>query len=214
MEKFEKLTTLVMNMLREKRVGFLWKDEPLFFPRTSGFAWIHYCCCAKARASAWRVYDLRDLKNPLAESNTLDMLVIPSGSVELLLEVASGFTISPASFLVDGALRVPIPVLFVGFGIGEWIASSGAARDSVERVVDVLRARGMEFIGLPDEGRKETNTTQRGLATFSCGGWLSWHEIAPRVAGCALVRLSGGTKVTPEAADRLAQSNIRVEEVF
>jgi hypothetical protein len=151
------------------------------------------------------------------------MLVAPRGYISVLLEVASGTTFSPASILVDGALRNGVPVLFDASFLRAWVNAAEAISEGKEkrekdaaRLIKSLKERGMAFIGFENEnglGGGEAVPVTLSV-TLRGGGWLSWGEIAPLVSGAGTVLLAGGTKLTPEAADRLLKLNIRVEEVF
>ena len=156
------------------------------------------------------------------------MLVVPRGSPGGLLEVASGIVISTASALVEGALKNDVPVLFDASSLREWcMAPEGKKEERNERwktarrMTNSLQGRGMEFIGFEETAGSQNLFEETSLSgarlkelTLRGGGWISWSELAPLVAGVDVVRLVGGTKLTPEAADRLLKLNVRVEEVY
>jgi len=160
------------------------------------------------------VYDLRKLDNPISEARTFEMLVIPIGSPGVLMEVMSGLTLSPASALIEGALQEKVPVLFEASFLSKWCEvgteESKERRKVTQKIVDFLTKRGMEFLGLKTAALGAVGC---GEVVLSCGGWLSWSEVAPLVKDAKTVFLTGGTKLTPEAADRLLKLNIRTEEV-
>jgi len=152
------------------------------------------------------------------------MLVVPFGSPEVLLEVASGLTLSPASALVEGALRKKIPVLFEAAFLSKWCEAVGEEREerwkTARRIADSLTKRGMEFISaarsrVPDmQAPKASVPVVRDAVRLGGGGWLSWSEVAPLVIKAKTVFLTNGTKLTLEAADRLMKLNVKIEEVF
>jgi len=161
----------------------------------------------------------------MSEARTLNTLVVPFGSQGVLLEVVSGLTLSPASALIEGALQEKIPVLFEASFLSKWCEAIGEEREARRRVacriVDSLTKRGMEFLGLETEacdafGRAPDMCAHeaRGTVRLSGGGWLSWSELAPLVTDAKTVFLTEGTRLTPEAADRLLKLNVKVEEVF
>ena len=165
-----------------------------------------------------RAYDLRKLEKPMSEARTLHMLVVPSGSSVVLLEVASGMFLSSASALIEGALRERVPVLFEASFLSEWRDAGGneqereARRRAVSKIIDSLTKRGMEFLGLEKNANNAPDTY--GAVRLGGGGWLSWSEAAPLVGKAKTVFLTDGTKLTAEAADRLMKLNVKVEEVF
>ena len=154
------------------------------------------------------------------------MLTVLRGSPGVLLEVASGVVVSPASALVDGAMKNGVPVLFDASSLREWCASPEAKEErnkrwkTARRITNSLQGRGMEFLGFEETTDSRNSHGETGMPgarlnelTLRNGGWLSWSELAPLVAGADVVRLARGTKLTPEAADRLMKLNVRVEEV-
>jgi len=213
-DKIKEVTDLILRRLNEKRVGFLWREEPPRFARIDGFSWIHYTLHASWHEPADKIYYLGGLGDPAREGRTLDMLVVPSAAAGLMLEVAYGVTVSPGSALVDGALRASVPVLLDVSLLEDWLVSAAMPEAKAARVLmETLVSRGADFIGpcrpeepLPARQEEESVATLRG-------GWLSWGEVSEAVAGQRAVRLSPGTRLTPEAADRLARLDIRVEEV-
>jgi hypothetical protein len=191
----------------------------------AGFTWIHYYCRRheKTMSGSPRSYDLFKLEKPMREARTLHMLVVPLGSPGVLLEVASGLALSPAAALVEGALRGGIPTLFEASFLGEWCEAGGEEHGerwkAVRRTADSLAKRGMEFLGLE---MKSPDPSDPGICRkpdsirLGGGGWLSWREVAPLVIEGQIktVLLADGTKLTPEAADRLLKLNVQVEEVL
>ena len=227
-EKINKLAALVCERLAEKRVGFLWCGAPLFCEPLPGFTWIHYYyhCHAKTELNMPRAYDLRKIDNPMSEAGTLNILVMPFGSPGVLSEVASGLTLSPASALIEGALRKKIPVLFEASFLTKWREAADEEREArrkiVSNITESLAKRGIEFLGLnngappqtPLKGLGPLRIPDRDAVVLNGGGWLSWSELAPLVTEAKIVFLTGGTKLTPEAADRLLKLNVKIEEVF
>ena len=149
------------------------------------------------------------------------MLVIPSGTLGIILEIASEITASPASQLTEGVLRGGKPVLFDASAVrGRLELSDGGKLEKLRKIAHHLENRGMEFIGLENETRvRGENIETDGEHTHPrivalSGGWLSWNEISPLVAGAEAVRLAPGTKLTPEAYDRLLKLKIRVKEAL
>jgi hypothetical protein len=236
-EKIRVLASLVLERLNEKRVGFLWPAAPVFLERQEGFRWIHYCRRAfvpTEPAPRGQVISFLEewekpegfnedeeegkLKTPLSEGRTLDLLAVPAGNAGVLCEVASGMTVSPESSLIEGALRASIPVLFDVSPFDAWLRSPSSKRGrACGRVLTTLSQRGMEFIGLSKVKVKvqiplSHEDQHQPLATAAPGTWFSWPEIAPFARGPVL-RIARGAKLTPEASDRLAQLNIRVEEI-
>lgn len=207
---FDRLLSLVCERLMNRRIGFLWQGEPVCLETVPGFTWIHYVPGGCAPAS--RCYVLDGLKRPDLEGRTLDMLVIPAGRVSMLSELVSGLLSANASILVDGALRMGIPVLFEMSLLREWSASADdRARESLKTAIAVLKSRGVSFLGYTTascEQQEPAGSTVR----LTERGWLSWPEIAPLIAGAETVMLSKDTKLTPEAADRLIKLKIRVIE--
>lgn len=206
----DRLFSLVCERLGNRRIGFLWQGEPIDPEPVSGFTWVHYV--PKGGLSIPCRYALDGLKRPDLEGRTLDMLIIPAGSVPLLSELLSGLLTTKASMLVDGALRMGIPVLFETSMLREWSASADDwARESLKAAIAVLKGRGISFLGyttaLP-EPREPVGSTVR----LTERGWLSWPEIAPLIEGAETVMLAKGTKLTPEAMDRLIKLKIRVIE--
>jgi hypothetical protein len=219
--KINEIANAVCEMLLKKRVGFLWYGEAKPLPEIAGFSWIHYYWHTGTRADTARCYSLADLRDPGTEGDTLDMLVIPSGTLGIVLEVASEITVSPASKLTEGVLRAGKPVVFDASAIRERLESSdGGKLEKLRKITRRLQTRGMEFIGLENEAPgARVETVENGKRPRPCtvtlsGGWLSWNEISPLVTGAETVRLSGGAKLTPEARDRLLKLNIRVEETL
>jgi hypothetical protein len=219
--KINEIADLVCGILSKKRVGFLWFGAPLQLPETDDFYWVHYYWHANFAVNAARTYNLAKLRAPMSEGNTLDMLVIPGGTLGIVLEIASGIALSPPAKLTEGALRKNIPVVFEASALRKRLASSG--EDSLEAFLKItasLKKRGMEFVGLDDEqpvrresGDKSAELSGPKIVTLR-GGWLSWNEISPLVADVEGVRLASGTKLTPESRDRLLKLNIRVEEAL
>jgi hypothetical protein len=221
----DQLATLVRERLAEKRVGFLWRGAPVFGESCSplpGFTWVHYYyhCHMNKVLNVPRTYDLSKLDNPMSEARTLHMLVVPFCSPGVLLEVASGLSISPASALVEGALREKIPVLFDASFLSEWREAvrneqeREARRRAVGKIIDSLAKRGMEFLGLEKNEKNAHASDACGAVRLGGGGWLTWSEVAPLVTEAKTIFLTGGTKLTAEAADRLLKLNVKVEEVF
>jgi hypothetical protein len=220
-EKISILASLVLERLNEKRIGFLWPAAPVFLERRKGFRWIHYCrrdfLPAEPAPRGQSVFLLEDGQI----LGLLDMLVVPAGNAGVLCETASGMTVSPESSLIDGALRASIPVLFDVSPFDAWLRSSMSKRvRACDRVLKTLSGRGMEFIGLSEvpssreDGHQVFVDMNADVGVGAAPGtWFSWTEIAPFVRGPAL-RLARGARLTPEASDRLAQLNVRVEEVF
>ncbi|MDR1650643.1 MAG: hypothetical protein LBR87_02530 [Synergistaceae bacterium] len=217
-EKIKELAELVIERISEKRIGFLWRGSPLRFERAERFAWVHYCIHGSHSVPREKVYHLGGVRDPLSEGGTLDMLVVLDGNAGLMLEVACGVTVSPASMLIEGALRASVPVLYDVSILNKWAAAAdSAARDASRRIMETLSSRGAEFIGEAGCGacgiETAAVTKDDSPVTLSGGGWLSWTEISPVVSGRSAVRLAFDTRLTPEASDRLARLNIRVEEV-
>jgi hypothetical protein len=229
-EKIRVLASLVLERLNEKRVGFLWPAAPVFLARQEGFRWIHYCrrvFVPTEPAPRGQVISFLEewekpegfakgkLENPLSEGRTLDLLAVPAGNAGVLCEVASGMTVSPESSLIEGALRASIPVLFDVSPFDAWLRSSSSKRArACGRVLETLSQRGMEFIGLSKVKIPLSHEDRyQPLTTAAPGTWFSWTEIAPFIRGPVL-SIARGARLTPEASDRLAQLNIRVEEVF
>jgi hypothetical protein len=217
--KINEITNTVCEMLFKKRVGFLWYGAANPLPEASGFSWVHYYWHTSTSANTARCYNLSNLRAPMSEGRTLDMLVIPSGTLGILLEIASEITVSPASRLTEGVLREGKPVLFDASAIRERLESSDDGKlEKLRKIAHCLKNRGMEFIGLEDEARAcreniETDGEHTPPRTVVLsGGWLSWNEISPLIAGAEAVRLAAGAKLTPEARDRLLKLKIRVEE--
>lgn len=217
----ERLATTVIERLAERRVGFLWQGEPVRLKNVAGFAWVHYYYHTRKDIDLPRTYRLAGLPRPEAEARTLDMLVVPRGAAHLLAEMTAGFVVSPAAALVRGAIRARIPVLFESSALNDWYRDADA--ESVRNMcaaIDALRLRGVVFVGL-DPG--DAVATQRaeippvaaelgGCVLLDTGGWLSWADVAPCVAGAGEVRVAPGTRLTPEAADRLRRAGIRIRE--
>jgi hypothetical protein len=153
----------------------------------------------------------------LSEGRTLDMLAVPAGNAGVLCEIASGMTVSPESSLIEGALRASVPVLFDVSPFRAWLCSSSKRARACGRVLEPLAGRGMQFIGLPEvpvsRDTRDTRDSRSEPLAAASGAWFSWQEIAPLVRG-SVVRLARGSRLTPEARDRLDRLNVRVEEVF
>ncbi|MDR0648066.1 MAG: hypothetical protein LBF92_01855 [Synergistaceae bacterium] len=211
------IADLVCDMLSKKRVGFLWHGLPAPVPPVDGFSWVHYYSNAHPATGVARSYDLAALRNPMSEGRTLDMLVVPGGTLEIILEVASKVTASPASKLTEGALRSGAPVIFDASGLKDRLGAEAGEWDALLETVLPLKKRGMAFIGLESEPpsccehARETGERPRGSTVTLSGSWLTWSEISPSVAGADAVRLAPGTKLTPESLDRLLKLKIRVE---
>jgi hypothetical protein len=217
--KINEIADLVCRMLSEKRVGFLWRGTMKPIPELAGFSWVHYYLHTHVPVNSARTYNLAALPDPLSEGGTLDMLVIPSGTLGIILEVSSEIIVSPASQLTEGVLRRGKPVLFDASAVRERIESSdGGKLEKLLKLTHHLKNRGMEFIGLENEAplrgavtETDGKRSRAGTVTLH-GNWLSWNEISPLVNGAETVRLTAGTKLTPEAGDRLLKLKIRVEE--
>jgi hypothetical protein len=219
--KISEIADLVCDILSKKRVGFLWYGTPKQIPEIAGFSWIHYYWHANAAANAIRTYNLSELRDPLSEGNTLDMLVIPGGTIGIILEIASKITVSSPSKLTEGALRSGIPVIFEASALRKRIESSDEGKlQALLEIIRPLKDRGMIFVGLENEPSLCCDAAETGekhakpnIVTLR-GSWLSWNEISRLVLGAESVRLAAGTKLTPEARDRLLKLNIHVEEAF
>jgi hypothetical protein len=215
------IAALVCDMLSKKRVGFLWDGLPKPLPEVAGFAWVHYYRRTDTAAAAVRSYDLASLRDPLSEGNTLDMLVVPGGTLEIILEIASKITVSPASKLAEGALRSGVPVIFDASGLRRRLGPSTEGElETLRKIALPLKKRGMEFMGLEDalplraENAETAGACAKPRVVTLRGSWLTWNEISALVADAEAVRLAAGTKLTPESRDRLLKLNIRVEEAL
>lgn len=204
----DRLVALVLERLQSRRVGFVWPDAPVWMEPAAGFTWVHYtnARCGKMPSC----YVLDELKHPDREAGMLDMLVVPSGSVSLLAELVSGLAASRTAILVSGALRARIPVLFGTSSVLEWNASADDdARSGLLRAIDCMRGKGLEFLGFSTAPHR-LDETAGATVRLDEAGWISWPEIAGTVQNAKTVLLSEGTKLTPEAMDRLANLKIRL----
>lgn len=208
-ETFSRVAAAVCEQIRSRRIGFLWPGAPCDIPCAPGFTWVHYAPGARGA----RRYDLDALARPDLEARGLRMLVVPAGAVSLLAELASGILLSPASAMIDGALRGSVPVLFETSEILSWYASAAeAARRSLCKAVGAMRGRGMEFLGftLPPAPEEPLPGGTEAVCEICESGWHAWADIAGRLAGARVLRLASGARLTPEAQDRLANLKIRI----
>lgn len=200
----ERLVEAVMERLLSRRIGILWPGEAGEFAGVPGITWVHY---ARGACGARR-YDPDTLARPDLEARTLDMLVVPGVSVPLLAELVSGLSHTSFGAMADGAIRRRIPVLFETSALrAYYAAANGRSRESLKRAVDSLRARGAEFLGF---ALAEAASVAGAVDLPS--GWLAWRDIAHLVAGASEVRLSGASRLTPEARDRLRSMRIHIIE--
>lgn len=204
-----RVVAAVCERLTSRRIGFLWSEGWCDPSPAAGFTWVHY---AKG-AQGTRRYDLDALARPDLEARTLDMLIVSGGSVPVLAELVSGLLVTPAAALIDGALRTSVPVLFETSNFLAWYASAHEpSRKSLLLSIEALRQRGAEFIGFARTPGVEKTSPKAGVVDLCESGWLSWSDIAGRLGGAQAVQLGEGTRLTPEARDRLMNLKIRIVE--